>query len=325
MATVEEKQKFYEALKFTPRTYTINIWGYGGEIVMGTIDRKHFDYFKHRRLDVSDFAWNYDYAEENKIPDSNRPFEPGSWYECDNIAHANGANMDSGTLQICDQEGNTVLECSLEDLDTYNIEYVCDSESYITQQKPDTVVFIGRSNEKGTFFGGELELTAPFDPTKLTIHYDDIDGDSVVTTVYYGDYEIDNNDYSTNGKGSDFGFYLVTENNSWEGYRNSNDIKYQMTEWFSKKINPTRPGDYEIKKTNKDPYQMQAMWTGSRWVNTWTEEKDFNTAEECKIKEWRGIAYDPDADDLIIEKPKSATKKKAEPKAKLNVAANWPF
>jgi hypothetical protein len=30
---------------------------------MGTVDREIYDYFKQRRLDVSDFAWDYDYAE----------------------------------------------------------------------------------------------------------------------------------------------------------------------------------------------------------------------------------------------------------------------
>jgi hypothetical protein len=35
----------------------------------------------------------------------------------------------------------------------------------------DGVVFIGRSNEKGTFFDAELPLTLPFDQEKLTLVY----------------------------------------------------------------------------------------------------------------------------------------------------------
>ena len=40
MATTEQQQLLIDTLKFTPRTYTIQMWGYGGEKVMGTVDRK---------------------------------------------------------------------------------------------------------------------------------------------------------------------------------------------------------------------------------------------------------------------------------------------
>ena len=69
MATQEEQQQLIDTLKFTPRTYRISMWGYGGERVMGTVDPKIYDYFRHRRLDLSDYAWNSDYAEENNIPE----------------------------------------------------------------------------------------------------------------------------------------------------------------------------------------------------------------------------------------------------------------
>jgi hypothetical protein len=46
MATKEEKQELMDILKFTPCTYTIQMWGYGGEYVMGTVERKIYDYFK---------------------------------------------------------------------------------------------------------------------------------------------------------------------------------------------------------------------------------------------------------------------------------------
>jgi len=39
-----EQQKLIEVLKFTPRTYKISLWGYGGEIVMGTVDKKVWNY-----------------------------------------------------------------------------------------------------------------------------------------------------------------------------------------------------------------------------------------------------------------------------------------
>jgi hypothetical protein len=59
---LDEQEKLMATLKFTPRTYKVSMWGYGGEVVMGTISREIYDYFKENRLSVSDFAWDYDYA-----------------------------------------------------------------------------------------------------------------------------------------------------------------------------------------------------------------------------------------------------------------------
>lgn len=323
MATQEEKQKFYDALAFTPRTYSIAMWGYGGEIVMGTVERKIFDYFKHRRLDVSDYAWNYEYAEDNNIPEEMYPFEPGSWYDCDNMAHASGVNRDCGTLQITDENGTVILEKSIEDIDGSDIELVGGDETYITQRAPGTVVFVGRSSEKGTFFEGEIELTAPFDITKLSLTYDEIDGEEYITSVQYGDDEIDNNGANTNGKSSDFGLYLVKEDDTWESYKDHDSIEYSLTDWFSKKIKPTREGNYLIKTTGKINYEYQAKWTGSRWISSWSE--DIPETEELKIKEWRGITHDPDLEAPIVVEKKPAAIKKVAPKVKLNANASWPF
>ena len=52
MSTINEQEHLIQVLKFTPRTYKIQMWGYGGEYVMGSVDRKIYDYFRHRRLDV---------------------------------------------------------------------------------------------------------------------------------------------------------------------------------------------------------------------------------------------------------------------------------
>jgi hypothetical protein len=79
------------------------------------------------------------------------------------------------------------------------------------------------------------------------------------------------------------------------------DIKYTMTDWFPKKVKPVREGIYAIKTAGKNSWERQARWTGTRWVNAWTEETEFNTADELKIKEWQGISYDPDEYDLREE------------------------
>jgi hypothetical protein len=76
-----------------------------------------------------------------------------------------------------------VFEKSLEDCDggTDSPAWSCQDESWAGSRKKGEVVFIGSSNEKGTFFEGEIELTAPFDIEKLELYYDEVDGEELST------------------------------------------------------------------------------------------------------------------------------------------------
>jgi hypothetical protein len=300
MATLEQKEQLLDVLKFTPRTYRISMWGYGGETVMGTVDRKIYDYFKHRRLDLSDFAWDSDYADEHEIPEDMWPFPPGSWYECDDMGHSSGVSRNAGTLQIEDETGEVIYEHSIEDLSGLDKEpeFCCNDEVWIDSKPAGTVVFIGRSNEKGTFFEGEIELKQPFNIERLQLGYDEIDGEEFINSVYYEDDEIDNNGGSTDGKSSDFGMYIAhsqKEHGKWEKYTNLDDIQYPMTDWFPKKAKPVYEGNYMIKTAGKNSWTHQAKWTGTRWISAWGD--DTPETEEIKIKEWQGLAIDPDKDE----------------------------
>jgi hypothetical protein len=290
-----EHERLMEVLKFTPRTYKISLWGYGGEKVMGTVNREIYDYFKSRRLDLGDYAWDSEYADEHNIPEAMQPFPAGSWYECDGLAHASGVNRDAGTLQIEDETGETVFQKSLEDItggDDNEPEWECNDEVFVEQETPGTVVFLGSSNEKGTFFEGEIELVAPFDITKLTLGYDEIDGEEIINSVTYDGKDIDNWGGSTDGKSSDFGFYIAGSKDAtgkWEKYSTMDDIDWPMTAWFPKKIKPVREGNYMIKPAGKSEWAHQARWTGEKWTNTYNDE-------EVKIKSWQGLAMDPDTE-----------------------------
>jgi len=299
MATKEEKEKLIEILKFTPRTYKIQLWGYGGEYIMGTVDRKIYDYFRSRRLNLSDFAWDSDYAEENDIPEEMWPFTPGSYYDCDNLCHEHGVDRNAGTLQIIDENEDVVYEKQLGDITGYEDsdgnpepEWGGGEEYWIGGQPVGTVVFFGVSNEKGTFFEGELPLKTPFNISKLELGYDEIDGNDIINMITYDGEQVDNWGGDTNGKSSDFGFYLIKDSNTWEKYSTMDDIEYPMTEWFPRKIKPVREGLYMIRTPGKNSYTHQAKWTGSRWISSWQE--DGSSTEEIKIKEWQGIAGDPD-------------------------------
>jgi len=293
-----EHEKLIAVLKFTPRTYKISLWGYGGESVMGTVPREIYDYFKQRRLDVSGFAWDSDYAEENNIPEAMWPFSPGSWYECDDIAHVNGVVLDSGTVHIEDENGDEILQCGIDafqDEDCPELDYT--DETFIDDKPPGTIVFIGNSNEKGTFFEGSIDLSAPFDINKLTFKIEDVDGSEVVCGIEYDGESIDNYGGDTTGKSSEFGFYVAgsMKNGKWERYRNEDDCTYEMTAWFPKNTKPVREGVYEIDAGNKEKWPnfspTTARWTGTRWLSVWAD--DTPETPEVKIKQWRGIAYDP--------------------------------
>ena len=214
MATNAEKELLLDTLKFTPRTYKISMWGYGGEKVMGTTTQEVWDYCMENQVNLSDIAWDSDAAEEMDLDEDLLPFPPGSWYECDDMAHVNGVSRDAGTLQIEDETGETVFEKSLGDIDGCSDdspEWSCFDESWIGSRKKGEVVFIGSSNEKGTFFEADLELTAPFDITKLVLQYEEVDGEEIVNSVTYDGEDIDNWGGSTDGKSSDFVMVRLTD------------------------------------------------------------------------------------------------------------------
>jgi hypothetical protein len=213
-------EELVAVLKFTPRTYHISMWGYGGERVMGRVSQAEWDYCMDNQVDIGEIAWDSDAADYLGIDDDKLPFPPGSWYECDNIAHVSGVSLDSGTLQIEDELNMTILEKDLEDFnDDESPEFACIDVAYISQFKKGDILFIGSSSEKGTFFEGDIELTAPFDITKLTLHSESVDGEEIVSGVSYDGEEIENYGGGTDGKSSNFTMVrLIDDKGTFESY-----------------------------------------------------------------------------------------------------------
>ena len=295
-------EQLVEVLKFTPRTYKISMWGYGGEKVMGTVDKKVWDYCMDNQVDLSDIAWDSDAAEEMELDADMLPFPPGSWYECDNLAHVNGVSRDAGTIQILDENDETVYERSLDDCDGCDDSpgLCCNDEVWICQEPAGTVVFVGSSNEKGTFFEGEIELRAPFDITKLELHYDEVDGEEIVNCVYYDGEEIDNWGGSTDGKSSDFNMCLVKEDNEWDRYDPG------AKDWGHPESGPG-PSDWE--KSPKFDFKkhkpVHVGWYGAVWSSWGTtygslywDGKEFGEWEYGKfipvagVQTWQGYNWD---------------------------------
>jgi hypothetical protein len=306
MATKEEKQQLIDHLRFTPRTYKISMWGYGGEKVMGTVDPKVWDYCMEHSVDLQDIAW----SDEDTVQDDmgldldQLPFYPGQWYECDNMTHVNGVSRDSGSLQIEDENGDTVFEKQLEELDGEegSPKWECFDEVYIGQRKKGEVVFVGSSNEKGTFFEGEIELRAPFDIEKLELHYEEVDGEEIVTSVYYDGDEIDNNGGSTDGKSSDMTMVRLTDDaGNWERYEpeekdwghpeyGTSPSDWEKSPSFKfKDYKPVHPGYYSCNYGHGSTYGS-LYWDGTAFGD-WEYGK-FNPVGQDGVVSWQGYNWD---------------------------------
>jgi hypothetical protein len=304
MATKEEQQLLIDTLKFTPRTYKISMWGYGGERVMGTTTQEVWDYCMEHQVDLSDIAWNSDACEEMDLDEDMLPFPPGAWYECDDMAHTNGVGRDAGTLQITDENDEVVFEKSLDALDGCSDdspEWSCTDESFIGSRKKGEIVFVGSSNEKGTFYESDFELTAPFDITKLTLCYEEVDGEEIVSGVQYDGEDLDNWGGSTDGKSSDFTMVrVIDDKGNWERYEpedkdwghpeyGTSPSTWERSETFKfAKQKPTIPGYYN------------AVWKhfGTTTGSLYWDGKDFGEWEYGKfnpqsgVESWSGYNWD---------------------------------
>lgn len=325
MATKKQKQELVDILKFTPRTYKIQMWGYGGEKVMGTVDPKVWDYCLKHRVDLVDMAWgDYDeIIEEQGLDPDMLPFTPGSWYECDNMGHVSGVSRNAGTLRIEDEKGNTVFEKSFDNITGGGMdgepEWCCNDEVWVGSRKQGEVVFIGSSNEKGTFFEGDIELRAPFNIEKLELHYDEIDGEEIINGVYYDGDEVENYGGSTDGKSSDMDMVrVIDDKGNWERYVVPDEDDEQpesacasevdeyvhetgtddpidfpampelpTTDWFPIDISPAYKGEYEVALDAEWPLGgiVRATWTGKKWKGL--------GGKKIKIKSWRGLIENP--------------------------------
>jgi hypothetical protein len=206
------------------RTYTIKMYGYGGEIVLGRVPARIYDYFRVNGIELSDFAVN---CEDQQILDDDlQPFDPGAWFECDEIAHESGVEMDESCyIEIFDDLGEFIWSSNLEaaTLEEVGCEVVSGKDIYASDQKEDSVVFYGQQFEKGTFFEGTITLDEPFDVTKLKFLCTDIEGWSICSGIEYNDTLIDETNYDVEEGNNYFAFIKVLPDGDTESYTGPDD------------------------------------------------------------------------------------------------------
>jgi hypothetical protein len=324
MATKAQKQELIDILKFTPRRYNIYIGGYGGEAYAGKVDKATYEYFKEKKIDIEEYAndWDDNFGD---VPDELQPFNPGSPYDCDGLFHASGAELTNlNEIVINDENGNQHWACAagLNDLEDEGVTVNEWGGCNFDDLPEDTIVHWGGQGEKGTFFDGEIELTQPFDPKKLTVNYENCDGWWIINNVEYDGVEIDGSGgYSTTGKWTENKWVLcngdeVYESVSREDQEDEDEedelptiqeleedsiewdpaaeldkiTEDMMTEWYDKDTKPTRKGEYEVDLGSlvawPFPRIVRAEWSGRSW-------KDSEGKSIKGIVGWRGLAVDP--------------------------------
>jgi hypothetical protein len=190
--------------------YRIEISGRGGEVVIGKVKREFYELFNNddSELDFEDYVWNDEFFEENEIdiPEDIRPFHPGEYFECDDVAHEYGVSVDSAYITVsC---GDDIIHDNIEANDLESIENGLTLEC-MQEIIPDEILedgdtyFVGQSHEKGFFQSYEFEADG-FDLSKLTLHVTDVDGWELITGASYDEQELEDlGELSTTGKGSD--------------------------------------------------------------------------------------------------------------------------
>ena len=317
MATKKQKQELVDILKFTPITVQVMIQGYGGESYAGTVDRKIYDYFKEHKINLDEFANDWDENFEF-VPEDMRPFDQGQQYDCDNLWHASGAELDGSNLITVSGPDGDIWE--------HNLDYSELEDAGVTVEEfggsdlddediPEgKVVYNGAQGEKGCFFDGEFTLRAPFDPKKLKISYENCGGWYIVNYVEYDGEEIDGSGgYSTTGKwgenkwilpGDEEVYEPVSIEDREEEFNPADELEKievpevldwspiadepKLTDWFDKDVKPTIKGTYEA--VIDAPWPLSGMrmveWTGRSW------KEDGN---KIAIIKWRGLAENPEA------------------------------
>jgi hypothetical protein len=316
MATKAQKQELIDILKFTPRTYTIYIGGYGGEAYAGKVDKATYEYFKEKCIDIEEYANDWDNLFSD-VPRELQPFSPGSPYECDSLFHASGAELTNlNEIVITDENGDQHWACAagINELEDEGVDVNETGGQDFDDLDEDTIVHWGGQGEKGTFFDGEIELTQPFDPKKLSVNYENCDGWWLISSVEYDGLEIDGSGgYSTTGKWNENKWILCNGNEVYESQRRDEIDEDEddepesactsewpeveevpdlpVTDWYSVDVKPVHKGEYEVDlgKGIAWPFAriVRADWTGRTW-----KDSEGNTIKG--IEAWRGLAEDPD-------------------------------
>jgi len=211
--------KIIKGLKMT-KTYTIELLGWGNEVVLGTISNELYDFIEENDLDLEEFVFDTDYLKDNdlELPEGVQlPFEDISWEDCDNICHQYGIKLEEHSyIEVYDENRKNIFQTNLilSSLSDVGIETNKIDEIDAENQPIGTAVFFGFSDYKGIF--GEYEITvddnSQFDPTLLKINYGVYQGMTILKSIFYNGIELEMiGDEDVKHKNVEFDLIMVEE------------------------------------------------------------------------------------------------------------------
>lgn len=208
------------------RYFRIDIWGYGAEVVIGEVTRDQYNFWKEEKEKYDEGEQSlveelYDDWHSPKIPKEMK-MEAYDWYETDEILHASGPYLSGATIQVTEVESSEYQAPDISDI-LYEIrgedeieeklpewEWGENDETYPLDMPDHPYVFMGVSEEKGTFYSSAVEEDGDFDLNKLKLVVEDIDGGYMIAGVKYGDQEVDM-ELDTNGKALNYYWFSSEE------------------------------------------------------------------------------------------------------------------
>lgn len=181
-------------------SFEINVFGRGGETVIGTISRQKFSYWSEHPEDLDEHFS----GDGSEVDESLSLVE---WSDQDDVAHCSGAEFTAESTRIAVTDANGVeiwaVDADKDLLEENGIAVDLIDEMAIYQLDPG-YYFCGRAFEKGTFFTASIDAHE-FDPRKLRFAVRDVNDWTLLVSVYYDDEEIDGADgYSTSTYSSEF-------------------------------------------------------------------------------------------------------------------------
>ena len=201
MATNKQKQQIYNNLSWTSRDYFMCVRGYGGEMSIGSLNKRQFNYWNKKGEEhMIEHMTGFD--EGTIVPHDMQLVNNAEWYE-GNIDHISGAEMtESSLIEVIDEHGDTIWACELCPgiLEDQGIDV--ETVGWTTYRKEHQYAWLFQSHEKGQFFYTPWTLTQPFDHKKITIQTYEVEGIDWLVSVAYEGEELDGSaGWDTTGKG----------------------------------------------------------------------------------------------------------------------------
>lgn len=181
------------------KKYEINVHGTGAEIVVGNLTKEQLETI-YKVMENKGMTTFVEFYDDDELVEE-LGLEP--WSEAGDLHHGYGPLYGEARLEVIDLEtGDVIIDTPFKDLDIDNDDMPYHEAYHDVKDNP--IIFC-ESIDKGTPYGGELEIEGGFDINKLVYGIVEImvNEDStyeLIASLSYDGTDIDNETMSTQGK-----------------------------------------------------------------------------------------------------------------------------